>query len=108
VPKQLTDEQKWAWVELCLQFLQQYCEEGEAFLQWIVIGNEMWVDHYEPASNHQRMEWKHMSLPRTNKFRSVRSASKVMLMLFLDFKGPILEHYQDLLTYVFCIMKCSI
>jgi len=35
------------------------------------------------------------SPPRTKKFRSVSSASKVILMLFWDLNGPILEHYQD-------------
>jgi len=51
--------------------------------------------HYEPENKHQSMEWKHTSLPRTKKFKSVPSASKVMLTLFWDFNRPILEHYQD-------------
>jgi hypothetical protein len=33
-----------------MQFLQQYHEEGEAFLQQIVTGDKTWVHHYEPAS----------------------------------------------------------
>jgi len=33
VPKEFTNEHKQAHVEMCMQFLQQYCEEGEAFLQ---------------------------------------------------------------------------
>jgi len=41
------------------------------------------------------MEWKHTSLPRTKKFKSVPSAGKVILMLFWDFNGPIHKHYQD-------------
>jgi hypothetical protein len=36
-----------------------------------------------------------MSLPKTKKFKSVLSAGSVMLTLFWDFNGPILEHYQD-------------
>jgi hypothetical protein len=35
------------------------------------------------------------SSPRTKKFRSVPSAGKVMLMVFWDFNGPILQNYQD-------------
>jgi hypothetical protein len=62
--------------------LQQYHEEREALLQWIVTGEETLVHHYEPANKCQSMEWKHMSLPRTKEFRSVPSASKVMLILF--------------------------
>jgi hypothetical protein len=50
---------------------------------------------YEPASKCQSMVWKHTSLPRTKKFRSVLSAGKVILMLFWHFNVPILEHSQD-------------
>jgi hypothetical protein len=39
-----------------MQFLQQYREEGKAFLQWIFRGDETWVHHYEPASKHQSTE----------------------------------------------------
>jgi len=53
------------------------------------------VHHYELASNSQSMEWKHMSSHRTKKFKSVPSAGKVILTLFRDFNGTILEHYQD-------------
>jgi hypothetical protein len=37
-----------------MQFLLQYHEEGEAFLQWIVTGDETWMHHYEPASKRQK------------------------------------------------------
>jgi hypothetical protein len=40
VPKQLTDEQKWAYMETRMQVWQQYCEEREAFLTGIVTDNE--------------------------------------------------------------------
>jgi histone-lysine N-methyltransferase SETMAR len=39
------------------------------------------------------MEWEHMSLPRTKKFKSVPSASKVMFVLGLS--RPILKHDQE-------------
>jgi len=54
----------------------------------------MWVHHYEPARRYQSMEWKHMSLPRTKKFKSVPSASKLISMMFWDFSGTKLNHYQ--------------
>jgi hypothetical protein len=31
--KEFTDEHKWACVDMCMQFLQQYHEDREAFLQ---------------------------------------------------------------------------
>jgi len=91
VPKQLTDEYKWAYIETCIQFYQQYHEVGEAFLQWIVTGNETWQHHYEPASKCQSMERKYISLPMTKKFKSVPSAGKVTLMLFWDCNRPIFK-----------------
>jgi hypothetical protein len=42
-----------------------------------------WVmKHYEPASNHQNMEWKHMSSPWTKKFRSIPSAGIVIILFW--------------------------
>jgi hypothetical protein len=41
------------------------------------------------------MEWKHNSSPKSKKFKCLPSPGKVMLTLFWDPKGPILEHYQD-------------
>jgi hypothetical protein len=55
MPKQVTDEHKWACIETCMQILQQY-HEGEVFLQQIVTGNGTWVYHYYPASKFQSME----------------------------------------------------
>jgi len=36
-----------------------------------------------------------MSLPRARRFKSVPSVSKVMLTLFWDLNGPIVNLYQD-------------
>jgi hypothetical protein len=70
-----------------MQFLKWNREEGEAFLQWSVIGDEMWVHRYELASKHQSTNG-NTSLPRTKKFKSVPSASKLMMILFWDLMGP--------------------
>jgi hypothetical protein len=78
-----------------MQVLRQHLKEEEAFLQWIVTGDETWMHHYEPTSKHQSVEWKHASSPRTKRLRSVPSAGKVMLMLFCDFNGSILKQYQN-------------
>jgi len=68
VPKQVVDEHE-QMLETCMQFLQCYCENGETFLQQSVTSDETWVHHNEPACNCQSMEWKHMSSPRTKKFK---------------------------------------
>jgi len=57
VPKYLTDEHRWAHLEMCMQFLQWYCEEGEVFLHQIVT-DEAWLLHYRPVNQHQSVEWK--------------------------------------------------
>jgi hypothetical protein len=60
-----------------------------------VLSFETWVHHYETAGKCQSMECKRASLSRTKKHKSVSSASKVMLTLFLDFIRLIVKHYQD-------------
>jgi hypothetical protein len=59
------------------------------------MGDETWVRHFEPESKQQSMQWKHTSPPPTKKLKNVPSAKKVMLILFWDINGPILEHYME-------------
>ena len=69
-----------------------YNNEDEEFLsRW----DEMWVHHYEPESKRQSMEWKHPGSPAKKKFKTQPSAGKVMLTVFWDSKGPILEDYLE-------------
>jgi len=56
VPKMLTDGHKQTQMEMCMQFLQWYHEEREAFLQQIFTGSETWVHHNESANKYQGME----------------------------------------------------
>jgi hypothetical protein len=53
------------------------------------------VHHFEPESKQQSMQWKHTSSPLTKKLKNVPSAKKIMLILFRDIIGPILEHYME-------------
>jgi hypothetical protein len=39
------------------------------------------------------MEWKHPSSPETKKSKSQASTGKLMLLLFWDYNGLILEYY---------------
>jgi hypothetical protein len=41
------------------------------------------------------MQWKYPSSPAAKKFKTQPSARKLMLTVFWDTKGPILEHYQE-------------
>jgi histone-lysine N-methyltransferase SETMAR len=59
------------------------------------MGDETWVHYYEPESKRQSMEWQHTPSPAMKKFKSAPSAGKLMLTLFWDMNGPLLEHYQQ-------------
>jgi histone-lysine N-methyltransferase SETMAR len=95
VPRQLTDEHKLKRVPSCRAFLTRYHAEGEEFLSCIVTGDETWVHYYEPESKRQSMEWRHASSPAKEKFKSAPYAGKVMVTLFWDMNGPVLEYYQE-------------
>jgi hypothetical protein len=107
VPKQLTDDNELACMETCMQFLQHYHEEVEVFLQCIVISDETWVHHCEPAGKHHSMEWKHGSSPRTEKFKSMTFDGEMMLPLFWKFNGPIFKHSQNHGQMVNCAWYCA-
>jgi len=92
VPKELTEEQKNNHVAICQCLLDRYANEGEAFLTRLVTGDETWVHHFAPESKRQSMEWKHPGSPVTKKFESQPSARKVMLTVFWDSQGVLLEH----------------
>ena len=94
VPRELTAEHKRKRVEIC-QHLHRYNNEGEEFLSRIVTEDETWFYHYEPESKRESMEWKHPGSPAKKKFKTQPSAGKVMLTVFLDSKGPILEDYLE-------------
>lgn len=95
VPKQLTMLHKQTRLDICQQNLDRYGNEGDAFLDRIITGDETWIHHYEPESKRQSMEWKHPQSPTKKKFKSQPSAGKLMLTVFWDSQGPVLEHYQE-------------
>ncbi|GFS19896.1 histone-lysine N-methyltransferase SETMAR [Elysia marginata] len=87
VPRMLIDEMKMQRKTKCTELLKNYEEEGEEFIQRIVIGNESWVHHYDPESKRQWMEYRHKSSPSPRKFKVVASERKVMLTVFWDSEG---------------------
>ena len=107
VPKELTEEHKRKCLDVCSQHLGRYREEGDNFLQQIVAVDETWVHHYEPESKWQSMQWKHPSSPVAKKFKMQPSAGKLMLTVFWDSQGPILETYQESGTTVTSATYCD-
>jgi len=91
VPRQLTSELREKNVNACKEHLG-YCQtEGDVCLQCIVSGGESWADYFQPET--RRATWQHPTSPKPKKFCAQPSAGRVMLPLFWDSRGPILEHY---------------
>jgi hypothetical protein len=62
------------------------------FLARIITGDETWVHFHQPETKRESKEWCHSTSPKPKKCRTEPSAGKVMLTLFWDKKGVILEH----------------
>jgi histone-lysine N-methyltransferase SETMAR len=95
VPKELTDERKCMRVDVCCCHLTRYREEGDNFLQRIVTGDETWVHYCQLETKWKSMQWKQPSSPVAKKFKMQPSAGRLMLTIFWDFQGPILETYLE-------------
>jgi len=108
VPKELTEEHNRKRLDICSRHLARYREERDNFLQQIVTGDETRIHNYEPESKRQRMQWKHPSCPIAKKFKTQHSAGKLMLTVFWDSQGPILETYQERKTTVTSATDCDI
>ena len=82
VPRMLTLEKKQKRVEIC-ELLNHCCEEGDQFLLNIVTGNESWIHHFDPEEKRLSMQYRHTSSPHPKKFKTVPSACKILLTVFL-------------------------
>ena len=91
--RQLTPKLREQRVDACEEFLRRFEPEGDGILARIVTGDEIWVHFYQPETKRASKEWRLSSSPKPKKFRTEPSAGKVMLTLFWDKKGVILEHY---------------
>ena len=107
MPKELTVEHKRKRSDVCSRHLACYREEGDNFLQQIVTGDETWIHHYDPESKRQSMQWKYPSSPAAKKFKMQPSGGKLMLTVFWDTQGPILETYQECGTTVTGATYCD-
>jgi hypothetical protein len=74
----------------------RYEREGEGLVERIVTGDETWVHHFEPESK-QQSSGNTLSFPPTERSKMflLEKKKKVMLILFRDINGPILEHYTE-------------
>ncbi len=75
--------------------LQQFEDEGDAFLKSIVTKDETWVHYFNPETQQSSRKWRHTSSPKPKRARKSRSAGKVMETFFWDWQGVI---HVDFLT----------
>jgi hypothetical protein len=69
VTRELKDREKINRMDVSLQHLLRYADEGEDMLNKIVTGEESWVHHYQPESKRTSMQWKHPSSLSTESVR---------------------------------------
>jgi len=93
VSRQVTAELKEWRADACQEVLKRFEGEGDGFLGRIVTGDETWVHYHQLETKKSNKEWRHTSSPKLKKFRTHPSVGKVMLTLFWDEQGVILEHY---------------
>jgi hypothetical protein len=68
---------------------------GAHFLEKIITGDEIWIYHYEPDCKHWSMEWKHPHSPTKKKFKMHSTPVRLVLTVFWDSQGLLLEHYHE-------------
>ena len=62
--------------------LEVYNANPEDFHTLLVTGDETWLQHWDPDTKKESMQWKRPDLPPPKKFRTQPSASKVMATVF--------------------------
>jgi hypothetical protein len=82
-------------LDFCSCHLARYHEEDDNFLQRIVTGDETRIHHCQPETKRKSMQLKHLSSPVAKKLKTQPLAGKLMLIIFCDSQGPILETYLE-------------
>jgi histone-lysine N-methyltransferase SETMAR len=73
--------------------LPGYKREGCGFLKCIVTGKESCLHYFQPETKPSSKGWQHSSSPKLKNFCMQASAGTVILMLFWDCQGPLVQHY---------------
>ena len=57
-------------------------EDLSNFLDRIITIGETWIHHYDPETKEQSKKWKHRGSSRPKKFKTQKSAGKVLASIF--------------------------
>lgn len=86
---------------------QQFKEQGENFLDSIVIEDETWALHNTPESKTQSTELRHSNSPSKNKFKPTFTVQKIIATIYWDWKGPLLVEFLPLGQTMNSVMYCK-
>jgi len=73
-----------------LKFLQL---NWNLFVKCIVTGDETWINHDDPETKQQSMQWKHASFSSPRKFKVQALAGKITCTVFWDAEDVLLIGY---------------
>jgi histone-lysine N-methyltransferase SETMAR len=93
VPRMLDPEMKMRRVQAAEENLEVMDHSWNVFKRRFLTGDETWIHHYDPESKQESMQWKHPDSPTPVKFRTQKTAGKIMCTIFWDTHGPILIDY---------------
>ncbi|XP_042310079.1 uncharacterized protein LOC121923591 [Sceloporus undulatus] len=92
VPKCLNDDQKRNRVDTSKLILQHFEQSSDNFLEQLVTVDETWLHHYGLETKQQFLQWRHSDSPWRKKFKTQRSAGKVMAIVFWDKEGILMTN----------------
>ena len=88
VPKDLKFMQKRDRVDVAKDMLSKL-DSDPSFIKRIITGDETWIYEYDTHFRHQASEWCSPNEPRPKKPRHFQSKKKVMLTVFMDYRGVV-------------------
>ena len=88
MPKDLNFMQKRDRVDAAKDMLSKV-DSDPSFIKRIITGDEAWIYEYDTHSRHQASEWRSPNKPRPKKPRRFQSKKKVMLAVFMDYRGVV-------------------
>jgi histone-lysine N-methyltransferase SETMAR len=92
VPKNLTNEQKQNFRNVCLDFLE-HTENDENVFKHVITGDESWISEYDPETKQQSSEWHTSNSRRPKKARMSKLNIKFMLICFFDSQGVVYKEF---------------
>ena len=87
VPHFLTESEKKARVEFCLDMKEKFRDGKADSLREILTGDETWLHYYLPQRKEKSKVWISQDEPRPTKVRKILSSKKLMVAVFFNARG---------------------